>query len=150
MKGEENMDREMKKRTSNQRSKILEALRHAGSNGLTNVDLSKIALRFQSRLHELYIQGYGVKTTMYEGGLTHYLLIWEPIIPLTEQPRALDVLLFEIERNYGGVITTDELIQLLNKKEMGVQRKGGSYKQQADMTPRFLPQSSNPQISLDI
>lgn len=122
------MDKSTRNRAINQRSKILDMLRAAGPLGITNVELSKVGLRFQSRLHELYIQGYVVNTVQLEGGLNKYVLISEPEVPKDEPPKAVDVLIDEINSNYRGFVSADELKLLLEEKHMSVQRKGGSYK----------------------
>lgn len=111
----------------NQRQMILEALRKAGSKGLTNIELSEICQRWAARLQELYVRGYRVKLENLGDGVYNYILVEEPEFPNPEPPKALDVLVREIEGKFGGRVTTSQLLYLLEKNNMNVVRKAGTF-----------------------
>ncbi len=52
----------MPEESSIQRNRILAALKRARSNGMTNIELNEICLRYGARIYELRQQGYGIKT----------------------------------------------------------------------------------------
>lgn len=121
------MDQETKERAKSQRSKILNALRMEGLDGVTNVVLSSIGLRYNARLQELYQQGYVIEKTESSGGITKYKLISEPDVPNKKPEDALSLLIKEIDNTYDGVVRSEDLIQLLEDKEFTVRRKIGSF-----------------------
>lgn len=58
-----------------QRVKILSALKRHPVSGMTNVELSRIALRFGARLMEIRRKGFKVKTECLARGLYRYTLL---------------------------------------------------------------------------
>jgi hypothetical protein len=81
------------KRQSNVRGKILDALRHAGNIGLTNVQLSKIGVRYGGHLGDLYKRGYVVDKENLGDGVYNYILVSEPEEEVIEHKSALDMLI---------------------------------------------------------
>lgn len=118
---------EAKPRIRNQRQMILDALRKAGSKGLTNIELSEICQRWAARLQELYVRGYKVKLENLGDGIYNYILVEEPEVPNPEPPKALEVLVKEIESKFGGRVTTSQLLFLLENNNMNVVRKAGTF-----------------------
>lgn len=121
------MNQETKERTESQRSKILNALRMDGLNGVTNVILSSIALRYNARLQELYQQGYVIEKKESSNGITKYFLISEPETPKGKAEDALSLLLKKIDNTYDGVVNSKELVEMLFESEFTVRRKIGSF-----------------------
>lgn len=121
------MINETKERTLSQTKKILNALRMKGLDGVTNVILSNIALRYNARLQELYQQGYKIDKFELSGGITKYVLVSEPEKPKGKAENALSLLIREIDNTYDGVVKSEDLIKLLDEKEFTVRRKIGSF-----------------------
>lgn len=121
------MDQETRERTKSQRSKILNLLRMKGLDGVTNVMLSEMALRYNARLQELYQLGYVIEKKVYPNGITKYKLISEPKVLNGKAEDALSLLIKEIDNTYDGVVRTEELVKLLEENEFTVKRKIGSF-----------------------
>lgn len=116
------------KRAPTQRELVLNTLREAGDKGVLNTDLVKLCIRYTGRLAELYQMGYKVDVEYIEKGVCIYTLVSEPAKPITEVPKAISVLAKEIDEQFHGAITTENLIQLLQDKNFNVVRRGGSHK----------------------
>ncbi|WP_339304411.1 hypothetical protein NST33_18115 [Paenibacillus sp. FSL L8-0435] len=121
------MNRETKERTETQRDKIVTALRRAGDSGVTNVELNRIALRYNARIQELYVRGYKIHSEELDGGVTKYILISEPTEPFKKPDKAVDILIEDIESKYNGNISARELNEYLDAQGFTVRRKVGSY-----------------------
>lgn len=121
------MNRETKERTETQRDKIIATLKRAGDSGVTNVELNKIALRYNARIQELYVRGYKIHSEDLDGGVTKYILISEPTEPFKKPDRAVDILIEDIESKYNGNISARELNEYLDSQGFTVRRKIGSY-----------------------
>ena len=63
---------------STQRDKVLDALRRAGSRGVTNVQLNATCFRYGARIFDLRKMGYDIKTESEGGGLFRSTLVSEP------------------------------------------------------------------------
>lgn len=121
------MHQETKERAESQRTKILNALRMKGLDGVTNVMLAEIAMRYNARLQELYQQGYVIDVKEQPNGITKYKLISEPEVPKKKPEDALSLLIKEINNTYDGVVRSEDLIQLLEDNDFTVRRKIGSF-----------------------
>ncbi|PYE51542.1 hypothetical protein HUB98_05920 [Paenibacillus barcinonensis] len=121
------MNQETKKRTETQRDKIIAALKRAGDSGVTNVELNKIALRYNARIQELYVRGYKIHSEELDGGITKYILVSEPTEPFKKPDKAVDILIDDIESKYNGNISARELNEYLETRGFTVRRKIGSY-----------------------
>ncbi|WP_440110145.1 hypothetical protein [Paenibacillus sp. QZ-Y1] len=121
------MNKETIERTETQRDKIVSTLRHAGELGVTNIELNKIALRYNARIQELYVRGYKIHSEELDGGVTKYILISEPIEPFKKPDKAVDILIGDIESKYNGNISARDLNEYLNTQGFTVRRKIGSY-----------------------
>lgn len=121
------MNRETKERTETQRDKIVAALRRAGESGVTNVELNKIALRYNARIQELYVRGFKMHSEDLDGGVTRYILVSEPTEPFKKPDKAVDILIEDIESQYNGSIRARELSEYLDTQGFTVRRKIGSY-----------------------
>jgi hypothetical protein len=122
------MNQATKERTLSQHEKILQLLRNAGSKGVTNVELQKIASRFNARIQEMYVEGYKIETEQFDSGITRYTLISEPKVKNRKPKAATDLLASEIESKYRGKISKDELLNLLEDMDLTVRRKINTYK----------------------
>ena len=121
------MNQETKERTETQRDKIVSVLKRAGDLGVTNVELNKIALRYNARIQELYVRGYKIHSEELDGGVTKYILVTEPTEPFKKPDKAVDILIEDIESKYNGNISARELNEYLDTQGFTVRRKVGSY-----------------------
>lgn len=121
------MDTETKVRTESQRLKILNLLRSAGTNGVTNVDLVKVALRYSARIQEMYVAGYEINVEELAGGLTKYILVKEPETKKSKPDKALNVLIDGIKNKYNGNVSVEQLIEELNSNNFTVRRNIGTF-----------------------
>jgi hypothetical protein len=119
----------MEKRLITQRQKIISALKEAGSEGLTNSELSKISLRYGGHLGDLYRKGYKIEKYNLDGGLYNYILISEPA-DIKYFQNANEEIFAAIRENFNDSITYDELKKLLEEKHFHIIRKSGWYHSQ--------------------
>lgn len=116
----------MDKRLITQRQKFIHALKEAGSEGLTNVELSKISLRYGGHLGDLYRKGYKIQIHNLDGGLYKYVLIAEPA-DIKYFQNANEEIFEAIRENFDNAITWDGLKNLLEEKHFHIIRKSGWY-----------------------
>lgn len=121
------MDTQTKERTVSQRSNILNLLRNSGENGVTNIQLKDIALRYNARIQELYTQGYLIKVEELSNGITKYTLTYEPESKNTKPEDAVDILIRDINNTYGGNIDVGQLRNILEVRRLTVRRKIGTF-----------------------
>jgi hypothetical protein len=118
---------EAQERIPTQREKILNALINAGSTGVTNTQLSNMCIRWNSRMGELYAQGYKIDTVLVADGVYRYILREQPKTKRKPKP-ALSLLLGEIKDKYDDIICADDLKRILEENSFMISRKGGTYK----------------------
>jgi hypothetical protein len=112
-------------RITGKRSEILFALKQAGSRGITNVDLSKFALRYGGYLGALYEQGYKIDKEHLGNGVFRYTLISEPKEHV-EKPKAIDVL---FEKIGGKFVTVEDLKTMFEDIGLSIRYKAGTHQQ---------------------
>lgn len=115
------------KRIPSQMEKIINVLREAGEEGVTNVTLCAISFKYDARLSELRRKGYEIET-FYEGkSIFRYVL---KKIPADEKfhMNATDEILLLIDEKFDGEITSDQLKKLLEYKHFHITRRSGWYK----------------------
>lgn len=117
----------MEKRLITQRQKIINALKEAGSEGMTNAELSKISLRYGGHLGDLYRKGYKITKQNLDGGLYKYVLIAEPA-DIKYFKNATEETIDELEKIHGEEIAND-LRFILEDKYFHIIRKNGWYQQ---------------------
>ena len=120
---------EARQRIPSQAEKIINLLKKAGADGATNVELSKISLKYDSRLSELRMKGYEIDTTHEKKGVYKYILKKTPSID-SLYLNATDEILMIIDTDFGGTIQTKELKSLLDLMHFHIARKSGWYKHQ--------------------
>jgi hypothetical protein len=113
------------KRIAKKKEQILNALRNAGEIGITNAQLSKIALRYGGHLGKLYEEGYKIDKESLGDGLYNYTLVSEPETIIIRE-KALDVLLSQVKEL--GSVSSEELYGLLNVNNISVKYKANTYK----------------------
>jgi hypothetical protein len=114
-------------RIPNQKEKIINALKDAGENGLTNSQLNKICYRYGARLSELYEKGYEIEIEAKEKGVYKYILKKTP----SEEkffPNANEEIFETVKKDYDDQISSTQLKFLLQKKGFNIHRKYGWYK----------------------
>lgn len=118
---------EAKKRIPTQLEKILAALKDAGLDGITNVELNKISFLYNSRLSDLRRKGFVIKTDYLGKGVYKYTLIKTPSNDVLF-PSAKEELFQAIAEDFSEEIDTKTLNFLLEHKGFNVIRKHGWYK----------------------
>lgn len=121
------MKPETKVRAESQRQQIINLLRSAGSNGVTNSEFSKIGYRYNARIQELYVDGYEIQVEELSGGLTKYILVKEPEVKNIKPDKALNVLIENIKSKYNGSVTIEQLVDELQGSNFTVRRNIGSF-----------------------
>jgi hypothetical protein len=109
-----------------QKQKIIDALRDAFPDGVTNAELNKISFRFGGHIGTLRKEGYRIKTIELDGGLTKYFWISEPSKTDTFQ-NAQEQILADIYIGYDDSISSEELKGLLDARHFHIIRKNGWY-----------------------
>lgn len=104
--------------------KVLTALRSVGKEGITNVELSKINIRYGGYLGNLYQQGYDIRTDDMGNGIFKYTLISEPS-KIVKREKAKDVLL---KNAVNAGISEEALEKLLNDSGVTVRYVQNTYK----------------------
>lgn len=118
------MDSREKKRLETKRGQILNLLRSRGSEGITNVELSDVALRYGGHLGKLYELGYKIKKEPLGDGIFRYTLLSEPERERHERKPAIDILLDGVEK-LG--VSKSEFENLLNELGIAVRFKPYTY-----------------------
>lgn len=119
------MNKEEKERIIKKTEQILNALRTAGLKGLTNSELSKIALRYGGSLGELYKKGYTISKESLGEGLYRYWLVSEPSVEAVRE-KAIDVLLSNVKS--FGLVDAEQLLSIMNNSNIAVKYKANTYK----------------------
>ncbi|MEH6848147.1 hypothetical protein [Bacillus thuringiensis] len=109
------------------RQQLISVLRGAGDEGVTNAELSKIALRYGGYLGELYKRGYQVDKISEGNGVYRYILKHEPPVEQINKKTALDVLVEEIETKFNGHIDVQALPSLLESIGVSMRYKAGTH-----------------------
>jgi len=120
---------EARQRIPSQAERIINLLKEAGADGVTNHQLSKISLKYDSRISELRMRGYEIETTHEKKGVYRYFLIKTPSID-TIYLNATDEILMIIDTDFGGNVQSKELKSLLELMHFHITRKSGWYKHQ--------------------
>lgn len=108
------------------KEQVLNALRNAGKNGITNVELSAIALCYGGYLGELYEQGYKIdRVSIGEKGVHKYILISEPST-IVIRDKAIDKLMLEVSKQES--ISVEGLKKILKDNNIEVKYKANTYK----------------------
>lgn len=109
----------------NKEEQILAYLK-ANPNGVTNIELAEIALRYGGYLGNLYKKGYNIKTIPIGNGVHKYKLISCPDEDFEEKPKAIDLLLKEIESH--DFVNASEFENILEKLNISVKYRANTYK----------------------
>jgi hypothetical protein len=120
---------EARQRIPSQAERIINLLKEAGADGVTNIQLSKISLKYDSRISELRMRGYDIETTHKKKGVYKYVLKKTPSID-SMYLNATDEILMIVDTDFGGNIQTNELRSLLVLMHFHITRKSGWYKHQ--------------------
>lgn len=118
-----------RQRIPSQTERMIKLLRESGEEGVANHELSKISLKYDSRISELRMRGYEIETTHEKKGVYKYIL---KKTPSTDSMflNATDEILMIIDTDFGGNIQSKELKSLLELMHFHITRKSGWYKHQ--------------------
>ena len=103
---------EAKERIPSQLEKILNRLKEAGEEGVTNSELSRISLQYSARLMELRLKGYVIETIPLKNGVYKYIL--RKMSSEIYYTNATDDILMTIKHDYDNAISSEELKALLD------------------------------------
>jgi hypothetical protein len=117
----------METRLITQRQKIINALKEAGAEGVTNAELSKISLRYGAHLGDLYRKGYKILKFNLDGGLYKYVLIAEPADYKYFKNAQQEIIEAMTEKHDEDI--ANDLENLLEEKHFHIIRKNGWYQQ---------------------
>lgn len=112
-------------RIENKTQQIIDALRSAGTKGLTNAELSTIALRYGGSLGTLYHRGYEVKKTYLGNGLYNYVLTHEPD-EIVVREKAMTKLMDAVAEK--GLVSKSMLAEMMDNFGISVKYKANTYK----------------------
>ena len=118
---------EAQTRIPSQKEKIINMLKEAGENGVTNIELSKISLRYNARISELIMSGYIIENTQVKKGVYKYVLKGIKS-NVKSYLHATDEILMIVENDYKDRISSAELKNLLEEKDFTITRKANWYK----------------------
>lgn len=113
--------REIKKNfRPTQKQAILNLLKKRKSRGVTNAELSKIALCYQTRIFELNQDGYKIEVNYIGRGLTRYVLVGEG--EPAPKETVYDKVIKAIKAN-GNSVDSKLLKKILKESDANVCRK---------------------------
>jgi hypothetical protein len=118
---------EAQERIPSQKEKMINLLKEAGENGVTNIELSKISLRYNARISELIMSGYIIENTQVKKGVYKYVLKGFKS-DVKSYLHAADEILMIVENGYKDRISSAELKNLLEEKDFTITRKANWYK----------------------
>lgn len=113
---------EAKGRIVSQTEIIFNLLTEAGEKGVTNRRLSEITSRFGTPIYNLRLQGFDIKTENLGGGLVKYTMS-DKILPVKKHVKGADVIAEAINNQYKGVVTTEQLMKIMDEQGMNFFRK---------------------------
>ena len=120
--------KEAQERKPSKKTEILEALTLAGSEGIYNILLSNISLRYGTLTNALQLDGYDITLENLGNGLIRYTLNSEEKAEKTVVEKGLDIVKREIKSNYDCVIFFDELVEILDKHNLHIKHKPNGIK----------------------
>ncbi|HSW76022.1 MAG TPA: hypothetical protein VLG50_03195, partial [Candidatus Saccharimonadales bacterium] len=121
---------EAQNRIPSQKQKIVQLLRDAGAEGITNAELAKICLQYNSRLSELSKEGYVIETIHVKDGLYKYVLHKVPGNIVYHSDALTDVLIAAYSESTNGWIMVERIPVIMAEHFSRMVRKPGYYQQQ--------------------
>lgn len=110
---------EHKVRKTSQKEHILNALKGAGKDGMTNASLSNIALRYGSLIHEIERDGWSVVKLNEGEGIVRYIIGDKRA---SDRQNAYEILRREIEEHHHHV-TYNEIIKILEVNGLHIKHR---------------------------
>jgi hypothetical protein len=109
--------------------KIVQALKDAGPEGVTNAELNKITFKYDARISDLRRKGYVIKTEYIARGVYKYYLISTPS-QIKVHDKAIDIFVEEVIKR-GGKIDAWAIKPLVRELRLGMKRESGYYENEA-------------------
>lgn len=122
---------EAQERIPNLRQQVLQMLINAGNKGVTNLDFQKLCVRWNSRLSELYSQGYKTDVVYECNGIYRYVLTEQPET-ISKHRKAKNILMDIIKKEHKNNISSEVLLHILDENNLNITRKSGTYKSNED------------------
>ncbi len=114
-------------RIPTQIERIIDLLKDAGAEGVTNTELSQISLKYDARISDLRRKGFVIDVISEGGGVYRYFLIKTPSQDYLFK-KAQDEVIEIIVSKYRNSISAYQLLELLDEKDFHIIRKTGWYK----------------------
>jgi hypothetical protein len=115
------------KRIPSQLERIVKALREAGLEGVTNIELVKLSLKYDARISDLRRKGFVIDVEPLGKGIYKYILVKMPS-DIKFFRNATEETLEAIDQYHGGYISRDDFELLLDLKGFQISRKHGWYR----------------------
>jgi hypothetical protein len=115
------------KRIPSQIEKIIDRLKAAGDEGVTNTELNNICLRYGARLSDLYKKGYYIENEQVKSGIFKYVLKKISTEDMFFQNAADETIEF-IKDQFDDRISSRQLRYLLEMQGFQITRKPNWYK----------------------
>lgn len=119
------MDYETRKRLATQRQKIIQMLRDAGDEGVTNTEMAVVSLRYGGHINEMGRQGYKYKKMNLGGGVFRYWLLSVPS-QINIPENAHDIFMDQVEKRCGEEMSA-EVSEIFEELYFHAVRKNGWY-----------------------
>jgi hypothetical protein len=119
-------------RIPSQTEKIINLLRNAGADGVTNIELAEVSLKYDARISELRRKGFIIETIYISSGVYKYVLIKMPSNDHYFKNATDETLLMIQDQYEGGWIHFTDLAALLESMHFHITRKSGWYKHQQE------------------
>jgi hypothetical protein len=114
--------KEANKRKPSQKTIMVNMLKKAGSEGVTNVEFSRVANCYGARLSELHSVGYIIAKESLGDGVYKYILEYAPDNP-KKAKKKIDELVDVVNNVFDGKVTGEELDFLIDELSIKVSRK---------------------------
>ena len=117
---------EAMKRIPSQTEKIINLLKEAGADGVTNIQLAEITFKYDARISELRMKGYIIETVYIGKSVYKYVLKKIPSNPDNFRS-ATDQVLLDLYDQFGERVSK-YLANYFEHNHFHVTRKSGWYK----------------------
>lgn len=110
-------------RVEKQRPRIIAALKSAGEDGITNVDLNKICFRYSSHIGTLRMKGYIIDVEHLGEGVIKYTLKYAPPEDQPKPEKAIEIFFDAVGE---AKVDKYDLLEIIKAHGLNIVRKSGS------------------------
>lgn len=120
--------KEAQERKSSKKTEVLDALISAGSQGVLNIMLSNISLRYGTLTNALQLDGYDITLENMGNGIVRYTLNSTEQAEKTVVEKGLDILRREVRASSFHLVTYENLVEILDKHNLHIKHKPNGIK----------------------